>query len=154
MTASASFTFATDRVENPLTTPFCPRSAGLAGRADIAAIGLRSTSAARGRSSGFDLFFFDDSPVRRLPPAAIVSRSNIFDGGLNALDPDRAHSRSFPSGPRPGENRLRFAPLVGEPVSISLFGTRAHRFYTGLYGVRPIQEAGPAAASRDPSAAR
>ena len=46
--ATASFTFALDRVENPLSPRLCPRSAGRAGRAEIAVIGSRSTSGRRG----------------------------------------------------------------------------------------------------------
>ncbi len=145
MTASASFTFALDNVENPLTEPFEPRkrwtcwSSGR--REDSYTIDFGSPRTL----TGFDVFFFDDAPNGecRPPESFIVQRiegTKMGPGGrwVPAFVPVNP-TKVFPQSPKAGENRIRF-----EPVSSARFRLAFHhagtRFYTGLYGLRPIYQ--------------
>jgi hypothetical protein len=139
MKATASFTFALDRVENPLSAPFVPEkrwtcwSSGRRGDFYEVDFGLPR------QISGFDLFFFDDSPSGECRPPASFEVQAIRDG-IPAWSPI-APTQVAPERPAPGENRVRFEPLVARRFRFQ-FQHSGDRFYTGLYGVRPIRQAG------------
>jgi hypothetical protein len=133
MTASASFTFATDRVENPLTEPFDP--------------GKRWTCWSSGRRRdwyavdfgaprtliGLDLYFFDDTPTGECRPPESLGIE--FVRGV-------VHQDVKPVGgslarPRPGKNEFRFEPVRTSQLRLD-FHHAGGRFYTGLYGLKPI----------------
>ena len=108
-TASASFTFALDNVENPLVEPFEPRSAGRAGRAAGGRTGTRSSSGRPGPSRGSTSL---SSMMRRAANAGRPSRtgSNTSRGAggwapvrLNQASPERA---------RPGKTRPDSNPFA------------------------------------------
>jgi len=135
MSATASFTFALDAVDNPLTPPFEP--------------GKRWTSWSSGKRqdwyevefglprtlTGFDLFFFDDAPSGGCrPPESFEIYA--FDGTTKKWQPVERVSGS--SGrPRPGENRIRFDAVPSRRFRF-VFHHAGSTFYTGLYGVVPV----------------
>ncbi len=143
MTASASFTYTTDRVENPLAPPFVREkrwtcwSSGK--RSDWFEVQLGTSR----ELSGLDLFFFDDSPTGgcRPPESYQVERYDQRTRLWLALDPRKI----FPERPRPGENRIRFEPVVTTQFRV-VFRHAGNRFYTGLYGLKPTWEGEPNAA--------
>ncbi len=147
MTASASFTFALDKVENPLTEPFDPRkrwtcwSSGKRVDWFIADFGMPRTLV------GFDVYFFDDAPTGECrPPESFEvffhDRTRVAqDGGQNAFVPVTL-SKLFPEHPKPGENRIRFEPVRSRRFQLS-FHHAGERLYTGIYGLRPIYEGPP-----------
>jgi hypothetical protein len=134
ITASASFTFALDNVDNPLVVPFEPRkrwtcwSSGA--RHDWYAIDL----AIPRKVTGFDLFFFDDAPHGECRPPRAYD-IEYFDGGNRAWTRVTT-SRIFPEQPRPGENRVRFEPVESSRFRL-VFHHAGDRSYTGLYGIVP-----------------
>ena len=83
MKAAASFTFALDRVENPLSAPFVPEkrwtcwSSGKRGDWFEVDFGMPR------KISGFDLFFFDDSPSGECRPPRFV-RGSVVPGSSSA----------------------------------------------------------------------
>lgn len=133
MTASASFTFAMDNVENPLAEPFEPRkrwtcwSSGQ--REDWYAIelGVPRTLV------GLDLYFFDDAPNGECRPPESV-RVEARRGA--AWEPVRLAADAA-GRPRPGKNEVRFEPVSSSRFRL-VFRHAGQRFYTGVYGVRPI----------------
>jgi Mannosylglycerate hydrolase MGH1-like glycoside hydrolase domain/NedA-like, galactose-binding domain len=139
MTAAASFTFALDRVENPLSAPFKPEkrwtcwSSGKRGDWFEVDLGVPR------KISGFDLFFFDDSPSGecRAPASFEVQTIDHQNAAWNTITPTRV----IPERPGPGENRVRFEPVVASRFRFQ-FRHAGERFYTGLYGVRPLRDAG------------
>ena len=83
--------------------------------------------------SGFDLFFFDDSPSGECrPPESFEVQS--FRAELRDWSPITL-TKVVPERPRPGENRVRFDPW-SRPGFASSSGMRASAFTPGLYGVR------------------
>jgi hypothetical protein len=146
MTASASFTFAADRVGNPLTPPFSPEkrwtcwSSGQ--RRDWYEIDLGIPR----QIAGFDVHFFDDAPTGACrPPRAF--QVQFFDGRIGTwsrVEP----SRVFPERPKPGENRVRFEPVRASRFRL-VFEHAGDRFYTGLYGLVTI-DGDPAASKPQP----
>ena len=138
MTAEASFTFARDRVENPLSPPFVPEkrwtcwSSG--SRSDWFEVdfGRLEESAA---STSFSLTMRRRGECR--PPASFevqVIRNPTREWtpiDLIGLVPER---------PSPGENKVRFEPIAASRFRFQ-FRNAGERFYTGLYGVLPIREA-------------
>jgi hypothetical protein len=141
VTASASFTFTLDHVENALYQPFKPEkrwtcwSSG--NRDDWYAIefGMPRTL------TGFDLFLFDDAPSGECrPPESIALEFESGKGGpWTPIVPERA----LPERPTRGENRLRFRPVAARRFRF-VFHHAGSRFYTGLYGVVPVGEHGTA----------
>src|SRR5262249_40354656 len=119
MTASASFTFARDDVENPLSEPFEPRkrwtcwSSGR--RTDWFTIDFGTPRTL----TGFDVYFFDDPPTGECrPPASFevqrIEGTVLGPGGraepaFGPVNPTKV----FPERPRAGENRIRFQPETG-----------------------------------------
>jgi hypothetical protein len=144
MTGRASFTFALDRVDNPLSRPFSPdkrwTSWSSGQRRDWYEVDLGMPR----RLAGFDLHFFDDAPAGACrPPRSWVTQ--YFDGRAGTwsrIDPTRV----FPERTRPGENRVRFEPVRSTRFRF-VFEHAGDHFYTGLYGVVPI-DADPAAGQR------
>ena len=119
MTASASFTFALDNVENPLTEPFEPRkrwtcwSSGK--REDWYAIDFGTPRTL----TGFDLYFFDDAPSGECRPPAIVR------GAVRSTDDRSRHA--VPGSPvKPTKVVPRTAQGRGEPDPV-----RARRVHAG-----------------------
>ncbi len=135
MTASASFTYAIDRVENPLAQPFVPEkrwtcwSSG--NRRDWFEVQLGAPRAL----TGLVLFFFDDSPTGGCRPPDSFQVEH-FDGrtrGWLAIEP----RKTFPERPRRGENRISFDPVVTRRFRV-LLRHAGTQFYTGLYGLKPV----------------
>ena len=148
ITASASFTFALDRVDNPLSRPFRPAkrwtcwSSGQ--RRDWYEIDLGIPRPI----AGFDLFFFDDAPTGECRPPRSF-QVQFFDGRTGTWSRGRAESsisRAAPGRARTGcgssRSRRRRFRLV--------FDHAGDHFYTGLYGVVPIA-GDPAATNPRPS---
>jgi hypothetical protein len=145
MTASASFTFATDNVENPLTEPFEPRkrwtcwSSGR--REDSYTIEFGSTRTL----SGFEVYFFDDAPNGECrPPAAFEVQRGMDervgpDGRLVPRFVPVELTNTDPARPKPGKNEVRFRPIRSSRFRL-FFHHAGRRFYTGLYGLRPIYQ--------------
>jgi hypothetical protein len=136
MTASASFTFARDNVENPLTEPFEPRK-----RWTCWSSGKREDSytidfGAPRTLTGFDVYFFDDTPTGecRPPESFRVERVRNADGWEPVTLTQVATER-----PRPGKNEVRFTPVRSSRFRL-IFHHAGQRFYTGLYGLKPIDQ--------------
>jgi hypothetical protein len=139
MKASASYTFARDRIENPLSVPFVPEkrwtcwSSGKRGDWFEVDFGMPR------KISGFDLFFFDDSPSGECRPPASFEVQVTSDTFPNWYP--ITLTSAVPERPVPGENRVRFEPFIASRFRFQ-FRHAGDRFYTGLYGVRPIRDAG------------
>ena len=138
MTASASFTYATDKVENPLSEPFEPGkrwtcwSSGK--REDWYAVEFATTRTL----SGFNVHFFDDAPSGGCrPPDSFEVQ--YFDGRFHSWNPVKL-IKTFPERPREGENRVRFERVESARFRL-MFRHAGSRFYTGLYGLKPIEAA-------------
>ncbi len=140
MKASASFTFALDRVENPLSAPFQPEKRWTCWSSGNRSDWFEVDFGMPREISGFDLFFFDDSPSGECrPPAAFEVQH--FDGELRNWAAVNV-ARRIPEQPAPGENRVRFDALTATRFRFK-FQHAGERFYTGLYGVRPIGQTDP-----------
>ena len=68
MTAAASFTFAHDRVENPLTAPFSPEKRWTCWSSGARRDWYEVDFGVPRLIAGFDLFFFDDAPAGECRP--------------------------------------------------------------------------------------
>lgn len=132
MTASASFTFTIDKVDNPLSKPFKPEkrwtcwSSGH--REDWYAVDLGRPH----RLTGLDVYFYDDQPNGGCAPPERVTVELFRDGGWH-------ETAIRPFTPRPGKNTLVFAgflPERAERVRLT-FRNRGENLYTGLYGFAP-----------------
>lgn len=137
ITASASFTFSKDGVQNPLVKPYredrrwtCWSSKS---REDWFAVDY---SVPR-RIRGLRLFFYDDSPAGGVRPPESV-RFEYRNGGswkpLNTLE-------QFPAKCSSGENRFLFAPIEVEKIRAH-FKHAGKDFYTGIFGWDPIADEG------------
>ncbi len=82
-----------------------------------------------------------------MPPAAHLDVQH-FDGTNGTWSPVET-SRVFPERPRPGENRVRFEPVLASRFRF-VFHHAGDHYYTGLYGVLPIN-ADTAATTRPPN---
>ena len=138
MTASASFTYPLDKVENPLTEPFEPRkrwtcwSSGK--RQDWFAIEFTTPRTL----IGFDVHFFDDAPSGGCrPPDSFEVQ--YFDGRFHSWNPVK-RIKAFPERPREGENRVRFEPVQSSRFRLVVQNAGSD-FYTGIYGIKLINEA-------------
>jgi hypothetical protein len=137
MTASASFTFALDKVENPLIEPFEPRkrwtcwSSGK--RKDWFAVQFATPRTL----VGFDVHFFNDAPSGGCrPPESFEVQ--YFDGRFHSWNPVKP-TKSFPERPREGENRVRFEAVESTRFRL-VFQNAGGDDYTGIYGLKPIGE--------------
>ena len=143
MKAAASFTFARDRVENPLNTPFVPEKRWTCWSSGHRRDWFEIEFGMPRKIGGFDVFFFDDAPSGECrPPDSFEVQS--FDGGRREWGPINS-TKVVPEQPDAGENRIRFDPVVATRFRFQ-FRHAGTRFYTGLYGLRPIREAGQARA--------
>jgi hypothetical protein len=139
MRATASFTFALDRAENPLSQPFVPGkrwtcwSSGKRQDWYDVEFGLPRTL------RGFDLFFFDDAPRGGCrPPESFEVFA--FDDATGKWQP--IENGRYSSGrPKPGENQVRFGAVPARRFRF-VFHHSGTSFYTGLYGVLPISASG------------
>ncbi len=148
MTAAASFTFALDRVENPLTAPFLPEKRWTCWSSGVRRDWYEVDFGVPRLVTGFDLFFFDDAPTGECrPPGSFeVQYPDENAGGWSSVVPERV----FPDRPRAGENRVRFAPVRASRFRF-VFQNAGNRFYTGLYGVVPdFADRGPTMAAPNP----
>jgi hypothetical protein len=139
MKATASYTFALDRVENPLSAPFVPEKRWTCWSSGKRSDWFEVDFGVPRKISGFDLFFFDDSPSGECrPPASLEVQviQNLFPAWAPIT-----LTKVFPERPGPRENRVRFDPLLASRFRFQ-FRHAGDRFYTGLYGVRPIRDAG------------
>jgi len=135
MTATASFTFVLDNVDNPLGAPYRPEkrwtcwSSGARRDWYEVDFGMPRTL------TGFDVFFFADPPAGgcRAPDAFELKSFQPELAGWSSITP----AKSFPERPRPGENRVRFQPVRSRRFRLE-FRNAADRFYTGIYGLKPI----------------
>ena len=137
--ASASFTFRTDNVQNPLARPFRPEkrwtcwSSG--NREDWYQVDLGSER----RLAGLRVFFFDDAPAGGCrPPARFASWSSTT---VNGGDPKPwtkiEATKRTPERPAPGENVEEFEPTSARLIRVT-FRNEGEDHYTGLYGLEPI----------------
>ena len=112
MTASASFTFALDNVENPLTEPFEPRkrwtcwSSGR--REDWYAIDFGTPRTL----TGFDVYFFDDAPTANAgrPESFRVEACPKRPTAWEPVTPIRVAHRAAPAGEERGPVRRPSVP--------------------------------------------
>ncbi len=137
MTASASFTFARDRVENPLSPPFRPEKRWTCWSSGRRQDWFEVEFARPRQLSGFEIFFFDDAPqgACRPPESFHVSIPNGTTGDWNRLE----NGRVVPPRPQPGANRVQFAPTVARRFRLD-FEHAGSEFYTGIYGIVPIDD--------------
>ncbi len=119
MTASASFTYATDKVENPLSEPFEPGkrwtcwSSGK--RQDWYAVEFATTRTL----SGFNVHFFDDAPSGGLPPSGILP-SPVLRRAIPFVEPrqiDQVVPRAAQGRGKPGPLRTRRIRAI--PIDVS-----------------------------------
>ncbi|MBV9868075.1 MAG: hypothetical protein JO316_22195 [Abitibacteriaceae bacterium] len=132
MTASAAFTYATDRVENPLTKPFKPEKRwtcwNSGHREDWYTVDF-------GRSrqlTGLDLYFFDDQPHGGCAPPEAVTVELFRNGQWTKTEIQ-------PLTPKAGLNTISWAdnqPQAASQVRLT-FRNRGEKLYTGLYGFDP-----------------
>jgi hypothetical protein len=132
LTAAASFTYVTDRPENPLTRPFKPEkrwtcwSSGH--REDTYTVDFGKPRLL----NGVDLYFFSDVDQGGGCAAPENVRIELFrNGGWQTLlsdqiDERRAGRNPFPFGSAERAERIRFT-----------FRNRGENLYTGLYGFDP-----------------
>ena len=136
-TATASFTFALDRVENPLVTPFVPEKRWTCWSSGKRLDWFEIDFGVPRRVIGFDLFFFDDSPSGECRPPRAFEVEH-FQGASRDWAPVTV-SQVIPERPKPGENRVRFSAVHATRFRLQLHHA-GDRFYTGLYGLRPIYD--------------
>lgn len=134
--STASFTYATDNVSNPLSKPFRPEKRWTCwsskSRDDWYAVDFGVTR----RLEGVRVFFFDDAPGGgcRPPDSVAVER---WDEEAGAWSPIEAGRRE-PAKPAKGENTITLdAPVEASKIRL-VFRNAGDDFYTGLYGVEPI----------------
>src|SRR5262249_11352587 len=109
MTAAASFTFALDRAENPLSPPYVPEKRWTCWSSGNRTDWFEVDFGVPRKISGFDLFFFDDSPSGECrPPESLAIQT--FDQSIVAWK-TIAPTQVFPERPGKGENRVRFDPV-------------------------------------------
>jgi hypothetical protein len=140
MTASASFTYAIDRVENPLTPPYVPGkrwtcwSSG--NRRDWFEVQLGSPRTL----SGLELWFYDDSPTGgcRPPESYQIEFYDPQSRTWAAIEPNSV----VPAAPRGGMNGVRFRSVMATGFRVA-FRHAGERFYTGLYGLKPVADDQP-----------
>jgi hypothetical protein len=143
VTASASFTFTTDNVQNPLTKPLRPEkrwtcwSSGK--REDWYAVDF----GAKRQVAGLKIFFFDDAPSGgcRPPEQFEVQRWSGSEWASVPL------TKRQPEKPSKGENSVEFEPIATDRVRL-VFRNAGENFYTGLYGFEPVAASDPAAAEQ------
>jgi hypothetical protein len=130
--ASASFTYTTDKVENPLSRPFRPEkrwtcwSSGR--REDTFTVDFGKPRLL----NGLDLYFFSDVDQRGgcAPPESV--RIELFrDGGWHALPPVNIEAQ------REGRNSFPFDNVQRASQVRVTFRNRGANLYTGLYGFDP-----------------
>ncbi len=134
-TPSASFTFRTDKLDNPLTPPFEPSkrwtcwSSGR--REDWYALDFGGARTVR----GLKLWFFDDSGQGGCRPPEEYHVERWSEGGWTPIE---TVERS-PKTPRAGENTARFEAVETDRLRVT-FRHKGEAFYTGLYGFEPMWE--------------
>ena len=136
MTASASFTYARDKVENPLTEPFEPRKRWTCWSGETAARFAVAFATPR-TLVGFNVDIFDDAPSGGCrPPTSFEIQ--YFDGRFHSWNPVKV-IKSFPDRPKEGEPRpLRTRQTSRFRLVLQNAGSD---FYAGIYGLKPIDEA-------------
>ena len=110
MTASASFTFALDSVENPLSRPFEPNKRWTCWSSGRTTGLVRDRFGNAAHPRRFRPLFLRRCPDRCLPPPGIV-RGPVLRRKIRHVDASSAAEGDFPSEPKPGENRVRFEPV-------------------------------------------
>ncbi|HLV81532.1 MAG TPA: hypothetical protein VKT32_14695 [Chthonomonadaceae bacterium] len=132
LTASASFTFASDRVDNPLTKPFQPEKRwtcwSSSHREDWYAVDFGRPR----RLTGLDVYFYDDQPQGGCAPPERVTVELYRNGAWQKVAVQ-------PFTPEPERNTIAFAgsrPQLAERVRL-MFHNRGDHLYTGLYGFDP-----------------
>lgn len=144
--ATASFTFSGDNVENPLTRPFRPEK-----RWTCWSSGHRTDSytvdfGKRRRVRSVDLYFYDD--IARggecAPPESVAVQAYREGAWL----PVSAQIAS----PHPDLNTIQFPSTAAAERLRFTFRNRGLKYYTGLYGVDPHFTDGSAASQRVPLA--
>lgn len=132
LTATASFTFTIDNVNNPLTKPFKPEKRwtcwNSGHREDTLTVNLGRTR----WLYGLDLYFYDDQPTGGCAPPEKVTVELYRDGNWMTV-PTR------PFTPQAGKTTISFlgiAPEKAEQIRLT-FRNRGDNLYTGLYGFDP-----------------
>lgn len=132
-TASASFTYATDKVENPLEKPFKPEKRWTSWSSGKREDWWQATFGAPRTLNGIKVWFFSDPPNGgcRPPESFVIQvwRNGAWSAVKNA---------SFqPFAPKEGENTVRFDPVTSDRVRLA-FKHAGSNFYTGLYGFEAL----------------
>ncbi len=135
MTATASFTFVLDNVDNPLRAPYRPEKRWTCWSSGARRDWYEVDFGMPRVLSGFDVFFFADPPAGgcRAPDSLEIRSFQPELAGWSSIAP----SKTFPTRPMPGENRVRFRPVRARRFRLE-FRNAADRFYTGIYGLKPI----------------
>jgi hypothetical protein len=132
LTASASFTYVTDKVSNPLSKPFAPSkrwtcwSSGR--REDWYAMDwgrIRTIKA-------LDVYFFDDAAIggECRPPESVTIEAEI-GGKWQAVG-------VAPFAPQQGKNHFVLPDGIRTERLRLNFRHAAEKFYTGIYGIEPF----------------
>ena len=128
MTASASFTFVTDRVENPLTPPFSPEKRWTCWSSGHRRDWFEVQLGVPRSLSGLALFFFDDSPTGGCRPPESY-QVQFFDG-RTPRGSRSSHSRFSRAAQGRGKTGSVRDPVVTSRFRVS-FSARGHPI---LYG--------------------
>lgn len=144
--ASASFTFAIDGVERPLTRPFernkrwtCWSSGK---RTDWYAVDFGR----RRRIEGLTVYFYDDAPRGGCRPPEWF-KVQYWDGRQWR---DVSGAKFSPEKPAPDRNEVAFEPVETKRVRL-LLRNRGKEFYTGIYGIEfRAEDVGKTADARTP----
>jgi hypothetical protein len=136
ISTTASFTFATDNVQNPITKPFRPEKRWTCwssmSREDWYAIDF----GAKRQMKALKVWFFDDAPNGGCRPPDRVTIQYWVDGkGWENVE----SATGSPESPVKGENILRFDPVHTDRVRL-LLRNAGDSFYTGIYGIELMEE--------------
>jgi hypothetical protein len=137
MTARASFTYVGDNVDNPLGAPYRREKRWTCWSSGSRHDWYEVDFGIPRRLAGFDVFFFADPAAGgcRAPQSYEV---RAFEPGLSTWS-SITPLKVFPEHPSPGENRIRFRPVQSQRFRLE-FRNADERFYTGIYGLKPIYE--------------
>lgn len=133
LSATASFTYKTDRVENPLTKPFKPEKRWTCwssqSRTDWYAVDFGRPH----QLIGFHLYFYDDQPNGGCAPPETFSLT-VFRKGRWV---DESAKIQITDPLRAGSNTIELEkPVEAEQIKLT-FRNRGSDRYTGLYGFDP-----------------
>ncbi|MFN0207893.1 MAG: MGH1-like glycoside hydrolase domain-containing protein [Planctomycetota bacterium] len=132
LSASASFTYAIDGVDRPLTKPFAKEKRWTCWnskkREDWYAVDFGQTV----KVNAVTLYFFDDAPNGGCRPPEKVGIEAYKNGEWKPV----TNLTSERANPTPGANRFTFNYTETDQLRF-VFKNKGENFFTGLYGVDP-----------------